>query len=157
MTDYTEIDVYGVILRFYDEERIDRIMTRRWNTKWETIKQTKQKGYKIICIGNNKPIKVHRVVYKAHNLSWNIEDNSKNNYIDHKDRCRSNNKIENLQVATHQQNQFNQNAKGYYFHKQMNKYQAQITLNGKAIYLGLFDTADDAHQAYLEAKSIYHI
>ena len=30
-------------------------------------------------------------------------------------------------------------------------------VNGKKIHLGLFDTKEDAHNAYLNAKKIYHI
>jgi len=153
MEAFIQFEIYGVMLRYYDDERIDKMSCR----KWKTLKQSNENGYKSICIGNDKKVKVHRLVYKAHNLDWDIEDTSKNNYIDHKDRCRSNNKISNLQVATQQQNCFNTTAKGYSFHKQKKKYQAQITLDGKSIHLGHFDTADEAHNAYLEAKKIYHI
>jgi hypothetical protein len=150
--DFIEVDVFGVALRYYDEERIDKIS---WG-KWKTIKQTNSFGYKLIRIVNDKKVQVHRVVYKANNLSWDITDTSKNNYIDHKDRCKSNNKISNLQVATQQQNMFNTNAKGYYYRKAMNKYQAMITRDGKQIHLGYFTNECDAYQAYLEAKKIYH-
>jgi hypothetical protein len=40
--------------------------------------------------------------------------------------------------------------KGY--RKTGNKYQAQICYNSKQIYLGMFDTPEEAHQAYLEAR-----
>ena len=32
-----------------------------------------------------------------------------------------------------------------------------ITLNNKTINLGLFDNENDARNAYLEAKKIYHV
>jgi len=153
MEAYIEIDVFGVMLRYYDDERIEKLSCR----KWKTIKQTNTFGYKRLCIRDGKSVLVHRVVYKAHNLSWDIEDTSKNNYIDHIDRCKSNNKISNLQVSTQQQNCFNTNAKGYSFHKQTNKYRAHIGLDGKQIHLGLFDKEEDARDAYLKAKLIYHI
>ena len=44
----------------------------------------------------------------------------------------------------------NVRAKG--FTKIGNKYQSRIMLNQKSYYLGLFDTPEEAHQAYLEAK-----
>jgi len=155
--EYIEFEIYGVMVRYYDDDRIDRFMTERWTAKWKTMKQSNSGGYKIFCIGDNKFVSVHRLVYKAHNLDWDITDNSKNNFIDHIDRVRSNNKIENLQVATQQQNSFNTNAKGFYFDKRRNKYQAHIKLDGKKIHLGCFVKEDDAHNAYLEAKLIYHI
>ena len=152
MESYIEFDVFGVMLRFYDEERIDKIS---WG-KWKTIKQTNSNGYKTIYI-TDKNVRVHRVVYKAHNLSWDITDNSKNNYIDHIDTCKSNNKISNLQVATQQQNCFNQNAKGYCYIKQRKKYRAEIMRDGKHINLGYFEKEEDARNAYLKGKLIYHI
>ena len=154
MEAYIEFDVFGVMVRYYDDERIERVMCAG---KWKTMKQFNDRGYKLITIRGNKKVKVHRVVFKAHNLSWNITDTSKLNQIDHIDRVRNNNKIENLQVATAQQNQFNKNAKGYSYNKRDNKYQAQIVRDGKQIYLGYFDKEDDAREAYLKAKLIYHI
>ena len=37
-----------------------------------------------------------------------------------------------------------------------NKYVAQLMINNKNMYLGSFDTAAKARQAYLDAKAIYH-
>jgi len=159
MEAFIEFEIYGVLIRYYNEKRIERVMNERWGkSKWKTIKQTNTRdGYKSICIHDNKNVRVHRIVYKANNLEWDITDVSKNNFIDHLDQVRSNNKIENLQVATAQQNNFNTNAKGYSFDIRRNKYQAQICRDGKRIYLGYYDTEDQAHSAYLKAKLIYHV
>ncbi|WZW26973.1 hypothetical protein [Vibrio phage TCU_VP02_YC] len=43
--------------------------------------------------------------------------------------------------------------KGVHFHKKAQKYKAQITVDNKPVHLGLFDTVDDAHDAYQIAKS----
>jgi hypothetical protein len=74
--------------------------------------------------------------------------------IDHIDQNKSNNNISNFRPATQQQNSFNTNAKGYI--KRAKKWQAQIMLDGKKIHLGCFNTKEEAHQAYLDAKEIYH-
>jgi len=77
--------------------------------------------------------------------------------IDHINGVRIDNRLCNLRPVTRQQNQWNRNtAKGYYFHKTNKKYHAQIYLNTKRIYLGLYSTEQEARAAYLEAKEKYH-
>jgi len=44
--------------------------------------------------------------------------------------------------------------KGYYWHKQIKKYHSQIKINGKRKSLGLYDTEEEAKEAYLKAKKI---
>jgi hypothetical protein len=107
--------------------------------------------------GKKRKFTLHRLVYKAYNPSWDIEDSSMNNFIDHKDRNRINNHIDNLRVVTHQENQFNcVSTKGYTFDKERNKYQAAIMLDRKRIFIGRYNTEDEAQRAYLEAKAKYH-
>jgi hypothetical protein len=108
-------------------------------------------GYRVIKI-NRKQYLSHRLIYIYHN--GEIPDNL---YIDHIDRAKLNNSIENLRLVTNQENQFNTDAKGYCFHKASNKFQVRIRLNGKHIYLGLFNTEDEARNTYLEAKKRLHI
>ena len=93
----------------------------------------------------------------AHNFIWFMyygEDAQID--IDHINRDRSDNRICNLRSVTRQENQFNTNAKGFYWHKQNKKWCAVIHLNNKKINLGCFDTKEEAHEAYLEAKKKYH-
>jgi hypothetical protein len=47
--------------------------------------------------------------------------------------------------------------KGYYFNKARNKYMARINVGGKNIYIGLFNTPEEAELAYKQAKEKYHI
>jgi hypothetical protein len=82
--------------------------------------------------------------------------------LDHKQnengiQNKSDNRICNLRIVSNQQNCFNRNPKGYYFAKHANKWEAQIHLNYKKIYLGLFNTEEEARDAYLQAKEKYHI
>ena len=108
--------------------------------------------------GKTRKFRLNRLVFKSYKPEWNIDDNSMDNYIDHKDGNKLNNHIDNLRKVTIQENNFNcLNTKGYSFNKQSNKFQAYISINKKQIHLGLFDTESDAHNAYLEAKQIYHI
>lgn len=115
-------------------------------------------GYLTTSI-NNKKYSKHRLIFYAYNQDWDISDCSvKTNSIDHIDGDRKNNNIENLRVVTHQQNHFNRTtAKGYYWHKGSKKWEARITVDGKRYYIGSFDTEEEARQAYLNAKEIYHM
>ena len=120
------------------------------------IKNTKNHscGYNYIKC-NNKMIFRHRIIGYAF-LNLDIDNPKKQ--MDHIDGNRLNNQLSNLRIVTHQQNQHNQvNAKGYSFNKSARKYQACIHLNNKTIYLGLYDTADEAHNSYLEAKKLHHV
>ena len=94
----------------------------------------------------------------AHHFAWFwMNGNVEIDEIDHINRNRADNRICNLRNVTHQVNQWNNNAKGYIYHKRDKKYQAQIALNNKLIYLGLYDTPEEARQAYLNAKQKYHV
>ena len=127
------------------------------NPDWYELKGGvhKSTGYRRVSI-NNKNYLYHRVVYFLHNENWKIHDNSRDNLIDHIDRDKLNNNIENLRVVTNQQNAWNQNRKGYTFNKRDGKYMARIKVDGKKKHLGCFENEDDARNAYLNAKAIHH-
>lgn len=98
-----------------------------------------------------------KIEIKGHQYAWYMHYGEvPTGFIDHINRDCTDNRIENLRVVTPQQNTFNTNAKGYYYHKPSQKYLARIILNYKQIHIGLFDNENDAHEAYLEAKKIYH-
>ncbi len=131
----------GTILRFGKQTK-----------KWKVCKGNKNsEGYLTMRI-DDKTYKMHRVLAHA----FNILDLHDELMIDHIDLNKSNNCIKNFRPATNQQNQFNRDVKGYYWEKQQNKWRARIGLNEKRIHLGCFDTKEEAHQAYLDAKDKYH-
>lgn len=140
-------EIFSFIQRSREKER-----------RWFRLKGTinKSTGYRHVVI-NRKYIAVHRIMYKLHNPEWDITNSSSSNYIDHIDRNKLNNNIENLRVVTHQQNQWNRNCKGYYLRKDTQKYQAQIKVNSGIKYIGTFLVEEDAKNAYLEAKKKYHV
>ena len=162
---YIHFKIDGRDLKIHKENPDDILM---WKThsgsqklkkpRWNQIKiqNRKSDGYKYIHITPKRYL-LHRVNYFAWNQDWDIHNSCvKTNSIDHKDINVTNNNIENLRVVTNQQNHFNRNCKGYYFNKQSQKWKARIDVNGKQKYLGLFLLEEDARNAYLEAKKIYH-
>ena len=153
---YLVIDGRELLVNEDDSNDI-KILSTSLVPKWNRLTiGTRTGGYKVIQI-NRKHKRLHRFIYYAHNQGWNIYDSSKNNFIDHIDGDKTNNDIRNLRVVTCQQNSFNTRAKGYSWHKTNKKWIAKIRLNNKSIYLGYFDTEEEARNAYLEAKKKYHI
>jgi hypothetical protein len=94
----------------------------------------------------------------AHHFAWYMSGKNMNfDRLDHKNRVTDDNRIENLRIITNQENSFNTNAKGYSLNKKNKKWVSQICLDGKLIYLGSFNTEQEARNVYLDAKKKYHI
>ena len=111
-------------------------------------------GYRYISLKGKRYIE-HRVIYLLHNPDWDINDGTQQ--IDHINRVRDDNRIENLRLVTNQENAFNRNARGYTWYKPYQKWHSQIEINGTKKHLGFFDYKTDARLAYLEAKKEHHI
>ena len=159
------LELNGCQLRIDSEDSLNIYSWSETKTKppyWfkrKITKNTDQRGYTKYTIKTtkNKSYVLSRVIYKAHNPEWDIEDSSDTNRIDHININSLDNRIENLRIVTHQQNMWNRaNLKGYTWSKSHNKWEAQIRVNDKKIYLGFFTEEADAAQAYLTAKEKYH-
>jgi hypothetical protein len=46
--------------------------------------------------------------------------------------------------------------KGVTYNRAIEKFQAAIKSNGRSIYLGIYATPEDAHEAYMRAAARYH-
>jgi len=111
-------------------------------------------GYYAVSVLSKKQY-LHRLIFLYHHGYLP-------KFIDHIDGNPSNNKIENLREATQSQNMANaigknkNQLKGTTFDKKRNKWVASIMLNYKRIYIGGFDTMQEAHFAYKQkAKEIF--
>lgn len=110
-------------------------------------------------------MKIFGKQYQGHRLAWFfIHGYWPENQIDHKDRDRSNNAIDNLREATISQNSMNtglkqQNTSGYRgvtWNRSVGKWQAQAKIQGKNNYLGIFSTAEEASFAYEAFRAVHH-
>jgi len=118
---------------------------------------TRGKAYWVVRC-NGRLLRAHRIVYF---LTHGVDPLDK--HIDHIDNNGLNNNPLNLRLATHQENLRNRGAqknnttgrKGVGWHKRAGRYLAQIKVDGKPIYLGLFDTIEAASAAYERAASMY--
>ena len=147
-----------------NQERLKELLHYDPKTGIFTNKRGKQAG--TINKKGYRYIKIDYKTYLEHRLAWfYIYDIWPANFIDHIDCNPCNNRINNLQDITNQQNlqRVNKprknNSSGYrgvHWNKQNNKFKAKITINYKAIHLGYFDTALEAHKAYQAAKLTHH-
>ena len=103
---------------------------------------------------NGTLVNLHRIIASCY-LGLDLAD--KKCQVDHINRIKTDNRLVNLRLVTNQQNSFNTSAKGYYWHKQLNKWQAQIGINGKNKHIGYYDHEEDARAAYLAEKALHHI
>lgn len=105
--------------------------------------------------------------YLEHRLVWlYVYGSFPDCQIDHINRVRSDNRIENLRLAHKNESDNLQNSSirtdnksgyiGVSFHQSRKKWQAFIQYNKKMKWLGYFETAELASCAYIKAKQIYH-
>ena len=111
-------------------------------------------------------IKICRGLVKAHRLAWLMTygDMPSGVEIDHINGLRDDNRIANLRLADRSINTQNVSIRnnstsglmGASYYKPTGKWKAQITANRKKMFLGYFDTALSAHEAYMQAKRTLH-
>jgi len=86
--------------------------------------------------------------YRCHRLAWlYVYGEFPNEFIDHINRIKTDNRIINLRIASKKQNAENvgvqkNNKSGYrgvFWNKQKSKWQSKIKHNGQFIHLGFFD------------------
>ena len=146
-----ELEINGLKLKVYESGEIYRLNKKGWILHKSKVNC---KGYSPIKL-NNKSFLKHRVIYKAFNPDWDITDSSLDNQIDHINRVRDDNRIINLRVVTNQQNQQNNNCKGYYWHNTKKRWISKVWL-GKKTYSKYCKTEEEAIQAVHELRTKYY-
>lgn len=114
------------------------------------------RGYRQVGI-DKKSYLVHRVIFLMHH-GYMPE------FIDHVDKDKTNNRIENLRPATKSQNAMNcdlrkdntSGTRGVTWDRDRKKWISQIQINNKHKFIGRFQSLEDAKVAYeVEAKKYF--
>ena len=143
-------------LRWASERPLFHFKNEAACKRWNTNNSNKQSG----CITNNGYYysRLDKIRYPNHRIVFAIYNNTtdfQNKQIDHIDGNVFNNSPQNLRLVTASQNQFNReknknNSTGYKnisFSKKLNKYRCAMQIDGKDIYIGLFNTIEEAIQS----------
>ena len=133
-----------------------------WKKKVGRNKIGKQVGSK--CKGYLQ-VKIKGKSYFLHSLIFLIEYGFIPKEINHIDKNRSNNIISNLECVTRLQNMQNKskykiNTTGYtgvQYRKKQNDYIARIKVYKQEIFLGVFNTFEEAKNARIMAERIYKV
>ena len=135
---------------------------------WKTAHRKKKAGdeagymhpYGYVVVGINGSIfGAHRVAFAIHYGKW------PELFVDHINGDRADNRISNLREASHRVNAQNRSKPregkkipllGVSQHPRCKNFSANINVNGKTLWLGSYKTAEQAHEAYMQAKAKYH-
>jgi hypothetical protein len=108
----------------------------------------KRHGYRVIRVLNHR--------YKAHRIVWlYVYGKWPSGIIDHINRNKTDNRVENLRDTTTQINNLNKGLskasktgiKNITWHTRDNRYRAAFTINGKQKHLGYFKSIEEAMSA----------
>lgn len=121
------------------------------------IGHVNDKGYLLISVKNKR--------HRAHRLAWlYVTGQTPNNQIDHINMDRLDNRFVNLRECSNQENNCNgkkksnntSGFKGVHFNNQCKKWQARSRVDGKRIHIGLYETAEQAGNAYADFVKVHH-
>lgn len=132
----------------------------RWNNHYagkEAFTPTNSTNYHTGAIWG-KMLLAHRVAWAIHYGQWPDQ------FLDHINGVRTDNRICNLREATQAENRCNavvgsnsaSGVKGVRWDARESKWQARVTVSRKQKHLGYFDNIEDAAAAYAAGAAKYH-
>lgn len=145
-----EISKCGIV------KSIERVIADGRLIKERILKQSKSTNYLQVCLskdGKAKQFFVHQLLARTFISDYN----TKTHRVDHRDQNTLNNNLDNLHIVTNRENSMNmknQSIFGAGCKIEGSRFTAQIQINGKIIYLGMFDTSDEANTKYLKTKEL---
>ena len=135
----------------FEFDAISGDLIRKSNGRAMRSKNTN--GYYLARVGKEKFI-VHRIIWKMCTGSDPAAD------IDHIDCVRTNNRLENLRLATAAQNSANRKGTGASGYRGVTfsrgRWHASMRVNGRKLYLGASHSLDEAAALYREAAKNRH-
>jgi hypothetical protein len=131
-----------------DDADYDRVSQHKWYAHWYPTMGS-------FYAARNVRIEKGRCILHMHRQILGLGYGDKR-HVDHIDGITLNNRRSNLRIVTARQNCQNKGMHregrlvGAYFHKRKNTWMAQIRINGKIKFLGLFPAEQLAHEKYME-------
>ena len=158
MKDIT-VETLRCLLDYDPKTGIFRWLVNRQRIKMGAVAGTiDHYGYIVIMV-NGTNLKAHRLAWLYTHGVWPEQQ------IDHINGVKADNRIANLRDVPQSMNQHNQvrtkknNTSGFCgvsWEKRDKRWRAMIMVNGRKQHIGLFDTPEAAHAAYLAAKLRLH-
>jgi hypothetical protein len=97
--------------------------------------------------------------YRCHRVAWYLHhgEDPADKQIDHVNGDRDDNRIANLRLVTHSQNQQNRKTHlGTFLEKSTNKWMARIEVGDNRVFIGRYDCPLMAGLAYKAVRSVLH-
>ena len=155
-----EIELCGYKVQI-DEEDYDRVMALHWGIDKAAIKRRHGLVYFFHSFRDSGEKRYYRVALHRYILGL-----AHNNglVVDHINGDTFDNRKCNLRICTSAENSKNARTpitntsgyKGVSYRRHTNRYISRIRVNNEGIYLGSFDTPEEAYVAYCNASKKYH-
>ncbi|MDR3290879.1 MAG: HNH endonuclease [Methanobrevibacter sp.] len=112
-------------------------------------------GINLVGRNKNYPLVMKYYKGKMYQLARLIIGCPKDKFVDHINGNSLDNRLNNLRIVTRTQNNQNKEHVGCHYNKRAKKYTTAIVVNKKRIWLGTFNTREEAISTYKKASLKY--
>lgn len=151
------------VFELLDYDRLTGLFTWKVPRKRNQVKAGSTAGS--LCLNGYISIGIDSKSIYAHRLAWFVVHGVwPAHSLDHIDGNPTNNAIANLREATQAENAQNlrrpksnsSGVTGVHWHKQIRRWQAYVTVNGKRVSAGCYSTKEEAAAARMQKKAELH-